>query len=117
MDKGALQYYKGIARGRNPREGGWWGLVDAQLKAAGHEGLNTSNRPSTQDFLTGKDKDGNTLPDPRGSAALDRNMARAMEYPSDATILYVMNQLNDSMHHGKGVSIWDQPQNLKWRDN
>ena len=34
MDQGALSYYEGIARGRNPREGGWWGIVDAQLKAA-----------------------------------------------------------------------------------
>ena len=61
MDQSALQYYKGIARGRNPREGGWWGIVDAQLKANGYaEGLSQS-RPNAVSFQTGIDKDGNVI--------------------------------------------------------
>ena len=112
MDKGALQYYKGLARGRNPREGGWWGLVDAQLKAAGHEGLNPAERPRSLDLFTGRDADGNVIPDPRGSRAVDRKISRAMQYPSPQTNLYVWNMLQDQQRFGRGTSIWDQKDNL-----
>ena len=112
MDKGALQYYKGLARGRNPREGGWWGLVDAQLKASGHEGLNPAERPRSLDLFTGRDKDGNVIPDPRGSRAVDRKVSRAMQYPSPQTNLYVWNMLQDQQRFGRGTSIWDQKDNL-----
>ena len=112
MDKGALQYYKGLARGRNPREGGWWGLVDAQLKAAGHEGLNPAERPRSLDLFTGRDGDNNVIPDPRGSRAVDRKISRAMQYPSPQTNLYVWNMLQDQQRFGRGTSIWDQKDNL-----
>ena len=65
MDQGALAYYKGIARGRNPREGGWWGIVDAQLKANGYNKGLSQSRPRAVDFQTGVDKDGNVIPNPR----------------------------------------------------
>ena len=112
MDKGALQYYKGLARGRNPREGGWWGLVDAQLKASGHEGLNPASRPRSLDLFTGRDADNNVIPDPRGSRAVDRKVSRAMQYPSPQTNLYVWNMLQDQQRFGRGTSIWDQKDNL-----
>ncbi len=112
MDKSALQYYKGIARGRNPREGGWWGIVDAQLKANGYsEGLNT-NRPNAVDFQTGRDKDGNFISDPRGTANIDRSISRAMEHPSPTTLVHTDYMLLDEMKFGKGTSIWDMPENL-----
>ena len=112
MDKGALQYYKGITRGRNARQGGWWGLVDAQLKAAGHKGLNPAERPRALELLTGEDANGNTIPDPRGSKAVDQRVSRAMNYPSQQTSLYAMNSLRDGQRFGRGTSVFDQPENL-----
>ena len=116
MDKGALAYYKGIARGRNAREGGWWGLVDAQLKAAGHEGLNPAERPKAMELLTGEDANGNTIPDPRGTKAIDRRVSRAMSYPSQQAALFAINSLEDCQRFGRGGCIWDLPENLPiWR--
>jgi len=112
MDPGALQYYKGIARGRNVRQGGWWGLIDAQLKATGHKGLNPAERPKAMELLTGEDSDGNTIPDPRGSRAVDNRVSRAMQYPSQQTSLYAMNTLQDGQRFGRGVSVFDQSDNL-----
>ena len=118
MDEGALQYYKGIARGRNIRQGGWWGIVDAQLKAAGYEGLNPAERPKAVSLLTGQDPDGNTIPDPRGSRTVDHRVSRAMLYPSQQTSLYAMNTLTDGQRFGRGVSLFDKPENIvSWLKN
>ena len=118
MDEGALQYYKGIARGRNTRQGGWWGIVDAQLKAAGYEGLNPAERPKAVSLLTGQDADGNTIPDPRGSRTVDHRVSRAMLYPSQQTSLYAMNTLTDGQRFGRGVSLFDKPENIvSWLKN
>ena len=113
MDKGALQYYKGIARGRNAREGGWWAIVDAQLKAAGHEGLSTAGRPEAMDYITGKDKDGNVIPDSHGSSRINRQVSAALQYPSTANYLYAMNQVNDQERGLTGIkSVWDEEDQL-----
>ena len=112
MDKGALAYYKGIARGRNPREGGWWGIVDAQLKANGYtEGLSQS-RPNAVNFMTGVDEEGNTIPNERGTMKIDAEISRAMNYPSFETSIYAKYLLDDSLRNGLGNSIWDDPSNL-----
>ena len=112
MDKGALAYYKGIARGRNPREGGWWGIVDAQLKANGYtEGLSQS-RPNAISFMTGVDEEGNTIPNERGTMKIDAEISRAMNYPSFETSIYAKYLLDDSLRNGLGNSIWDDPSNL-----
>ena len=112
MDKGALAYYKGIARGRNPREGGWWGIVDAQLKANGYtEGLSQS-RPNSVSLMTGVDNDGNTIPNERGTMKIDAEIVRAMNYPSFETASYANKLLEDTMRQGKGQSVWDQLENL-----
>ena len=113
MDKGALAYYTGIARGRSAREGGYWGLVDAQLKALGHEGLNPDSRPAILDITTGKDKDGNLISDLRGHSNINRSIARAMRNPSPATNLYIANMLKDTTDYGyTPMSVWDRPENL-----
>ena len=52
MSTEAINYYKGIMRGRNIKlEGGYWGLIDKQLKAIGHPGLTGSEiRPPVVDL-------------------------------------------------------------------
>ena len=112
MDDGALAYYQGLARGRNPREGGYWGIVDAQLKALGHKGLNPANRPKAMDITTGRDADGNVIPNPRGTNITDRQIARAMSNPNQASTLYALAMLQDQSRFGRDTSIWDQPQYL-----
>ena len=112
MDKGALAYYKGIARGRNPREGGWWGIVDAQLKANGYtEGLSQS-RPNAVSLATGVDNDGNVIPNERGTTKIDTEISRAMNYPSFETSIYSKYLLDDTLKNGLGNSIWDESSNL-----
>ena len=112
MDQGALAYYKGIARGRNPREGGWWGIVDAQLKANGYDKGLSQSRPRAVDFQTGVDKDGNVIPNPRGSQKIDRTIARAFANKSDETVTHVQKMLIDSQRFGRGTSVWDDMKNL-----
>ena len=113
MDQSALQYYKGLARGRNPREGGWWGIVDAQLKANGYaEGLSQS-RPNAVSFQTGIDKDGNVIPDPRGSSRINNTIARTFKNPSNETVLHTQKMLIDSKRFGRGQSVWDHNDNKK----
>ena len=107
MDQGALSYYEGIARGRNPREGGWWGIVDAQLKAAGHEGLNGGKTPVAVQFVSGTDEDGNILSDPTGMKIPTKRMAAAMKYQNTYNDQYVLNSIVDC-HRGGGGSIWDE---------
>jgi len=110
MDKGALAYYQGLARGRNPREGGWWGLVDAQLKASGHEGLNPETRPASVAVMTGKDKQGNTMPDPFGLIILQRRISNAMKYPSVHNNNYIQQTIKDG-YNNNGTSAFDRLEN------
>jgi len=113
MDKGALAYYTGIARGRSAREGGYWGLVDAQLKALGHEGLNPDSRPAILDITTGKDKDGNIIPDARGHSNVNRSISRAMQNSSPSANLYITNMLKDITNYGySNGSVWDENDQL-----
>ncbi len=112
MDQDALAYYKGIARGRNPREGGWWGIVDAQLKANGYANGLGQSRPRAVDFQTGIDKDGKVIPNPRGSQKIDQSMSRAFTNISDETVTHVNKMLIDSQRFGRGTSIWDYETNL-----
>ena len=107
MDEGALAYYQGIARGRNAREGGWWGIVDAQLKAAGHEGLNGGKKPIPMQIASGTDEDGNTLADPTGMNLPSKRIAASMKYPNKYNDLYIMNTTKDL--YNNTTSVFDTP--------
>ena len=112
MDKGALAYYKGIARGRNPREGGWWGIVDAQLKANGYtEGLSQA-RPNAVSLATGHNENNEFIPNDRGTMKIDSEISRAMEYPSFETSFYSQGLLDDTLNGIQASSFWDDNSNL-----
>ena len=112
MDKGAIQYYTGIARGLNTsKTGGWWGILDAQLKANGHPGLSAAGkRPEAVNLMTGMDDNNEPVPDPRGEHQVNKRVGSALQFPSFFTNLYIMNTLKDNNNIG-GVSTYDNPDN------
>ena len=105
MDKGAMQYYKGLARGRDDN---WMGLLDKQLKATGHPGLWAEERPVAVDLLSGENGKGEKLEDPNNLIGLTKSANQAFNYPSVNSYLYGMGQLQEGAIYGKSVrSIWD----------
>ena len=110
MDKGAMQYYKGLARGRDDN---WMGLLDKQLKATGHEGLWPEERPAAVDLLSGENGQGEKLDDPNNLSGLTKSANQAFKYPSINSYLYGMNQLKEGGQWGQTVqSVWDTLANL-----
>ena len=110
MDKGAMQYYKGLARGRDDN---WMGLLDKQLKATGHPGLWPEERPAAVDLLSGENGKGEKLDDPNNLVGLTKSANQAFNYPSANSYVYGMNQLKEGELYGKTVvSIWDTPSQL-----
>jgi hypothetical protein len=110
MDKGAMQYYKGLARGRDDN---WMGLLDKQLKATGHPGLWGEERPAAVDLLSGENGKGEKLDDPNNLVGLTKSANQAFNYPSANSYLYGMGQLKEGERYGKSVwSFWDLPEDL-----
>ena len=110
IDKGAIQYYKGLASGRG---GNWMGLLDAQLKANGHEGLWPQGKPEIQSFMEGKDENGEDLLS-SDVEALRAAIARANFYPSKSTLLYQRNLMKDGYNYYQAspISAFDEQENL-----
>ena len=109
-NRNALNYYKGLARGRDET---WPSIVDAQLKVAGHEGLWPDGKPPIFNLLTGKDNDGNDLPDADGAKNLNISAARALNYPSDDSNLYASLLLADALgYKATPSSIFDLQENI-----
>ena len=108
MDKGAIQYYKGLARGR---DGNWMGLLDAQLKANGHPGLWEKGRPEVIDLFEGKNADGQEIIRPEAQD-IRKSMVRAGNYPSKTTYLYQRNLMKEGSNYWSPVSSWDDSENL-----
>ena len=109
MDKGAKQYYEGLARGR---DGNWMGLLDKQLKAIGHEGLWPNERPPEQDVFEGRDKDGKRIEDPNGLLPLAKQAERAGKYTSAETYKYIVNILKEGQMFDRPTTVWDTNENL-----
>ena len=107
LDKGARQYYEGLARGR---DGNWMGLVDKQLKASGHEGLWPNERPGIVDLQEGYNAEGEQVVAP-GLVSLNRTATRAGKYPTPDTLIYQRNVYKDGSSFGMGLlSAWDSPE-------
>ena len=107
-DKGAQQYYEGLARGRTHD---WMGLVDAQLKADGHPGLWPNGRPSLVNFFRGKDDNEQTVVAPEVQPLVN-SAASAGRYPSPNSYIYQRGLIKDGQHFGSGFSYWDDPNEL-----
>jgi len=97
-DKGAIQYYKGLARGRDDN---WMGLVDAQLKANGHEGLWGDNKPEIQTFMDGIDENGKNIVSPEFEG-MRKQIAGCTGFPNQSTAIYqdgIFNQAKTPTYH------------------
>ena len=104
-DKGAVSYYKGLARGRNIN---WMGLVDAQLKTVGHKGLWPDGRPQIHNLMDGKDSDGKIFADPYNFRPVMKAIERADKYPSRKNIMYSYKMIQDLFPSGQiPNSVWD----------
>ena len=104
-DKGAVSYYKGLARGRNIN---WMGLVDAQLKTVGHKGLWPDGRPQIHNLMDGKDSDGKIFVDPYNFRPVMKAIERADKYPSRKNIMYSYKMIQDLFPTGQiPNSVWD----------
>ena len=110
MSPGAKSFYEGLARGR---DGNWRGLIDAQLKAIGHEGLWPKERPVEQNLFSGRTEDNQPVADPRGSLVVAKQVERASKYPSPNTYYYTHNLMKDQGDNSltNPQSVWDDPIN------
>ena len=109
-DKGAVRYYKGLARGRNIN---WMGLVDAQLKTVGHKGLWTDERPQLYNLYEGKDEKGKTIADPQKFASVIKAVERAQQNPTKENTIYAYQLLRDAFPDSKiPTSVWDEPEEV-----
>jgi hypothetical protein len=109
-DKGAVRYYKGLARGRNIN---WMGLVDAQLKTVGHKGLWTDERPQLYNLYEGKDEKGKTIADPHKFASVIKAVERAQQNPTKENTIYAYQLLRDAFPDSKiPTSVWDEPEEV-----
>ena len=114
-NKNAILYYKGLARGKNVT---WLGLVDAQLKVAGHDGLWPDERPALINLSEGKDEKGVTIADPYKFRANMKDVIRAFEENGDQmSVLYGTRILQDSFPKSKTpMSVWDRIEELLYPD-
>jgi hypothetical protein len=109
-DKGAVRYYKGLARGRNIN---WMGLVDAQLKTVGHKGLWPDERPQLYNLYEGKDEKGKTIADPHKFASVIKAVERAQQNPTKENTIYAYQLLRDAFPDSKiPTSVWDEPEEV-----
>ena len=112
MDKGAKKYYEGLARGR---DGNWMGLLDAQLKANGHEGLWPTERPPVQDLFEGKTMNGEVVEDPTGLLPMAKHMERAGKYPSAQSYVYCNGIAQGCNSQYEPWDYWERPEmRLPW---
>jgi hypothetical protein len=113
MDKGAIQYYKGLARGR---DNNWMGLLDAQLKANGHAGLWPEGKPEIQIFMEGKDENGEEIVASEVEG-LRRAISACSGFPSKSTLLYQRGCFQDgaNWHKAMPTSVFDgEGQLMPW---
>ena len=113
VDEGALQFYKGMAETLDfAQTGGWWGILDAQLKHVKHDGLTYANkRPKSITLFTGKDDTGKPLDNSQGEQEVINSVSRNLKYQSFNTRYFIWKTMMDQSNLG-GLSEWDRAENL-----
>ena len=113
VDEQALQFYKGMAETLDfEQTGGWWGVLDAQLKHVKHDGLTYANkRPKSITLFTGKDDTGKPLDNSQGEQEVINSVSRNLKHQSFNTRYFIWKTMMDQNNLG-GLSEWDRAENL-----
>jgi len=85
------------------------GLLDAQLKARGHEGLWPKGKPEIQTFMEGKDENGKDIVAPQVEG-LRKAISGCSGFPSKSSWIYQDGCFHDGRDYYKGnpTSIFDK---------
>ena len=110
-----VEFYRGISNGTDLKStGGWMGILDAQLKAniPGHQGLwPKGEQNNAVTLLTGRDINGQPVPDTRALKPLTNQAMRALANANSyQEFMYAINLLKDSGYDTS--SIFDEPEQL-----
>ena len=103
----AVQFYKGLSQGRHPKEGTYYGLIDAQLKANGYPGL---DKIPLWQLSTSKNENEEPLEETPNVQPLANAGVNAL---NNGNPLVAMNIFRDIMAYENGnqrKSIWDSPE-------
>ena len=103
----AVQFYKGLSQGRHPKEGTYYGLIDAQLKANGYTGL---DKIPLWQLSTSKNENEEPLEETPNVQPLANAGVNAL---NNGNPLVAMNIFRDIMAYENGnqrKSIWDSPE-------
>jgi len=103
----AVQFYKGLSTGRNPREGTYYGLIDAQLKAAGYPGL---DKIPVYQLSTGKDENDEPLEETPNVQPLANAGVNALNNGNPLVAMNIFRDIKAYENGNQRKSVWDSPE-------
>ena len=103
----AVQFYKGLAQGRHPKEGTYYGLIDAQLKAAGYPGLDKI--PMWQ-LSTGKNENDEPLEETPNVQPLANAGVNALNNGNPLVAMNIFRDIKAYENGNQRKSVWDSPE-------
>ena len=103
----AVKYYKVLSNGRNPKEGGYYGLIDAQLKAAGYPGLD--NIPMYQ-LSSGKNENDEPLEETPNVQPLANAGMNALYNGNPLVAMNIFRDIKAYENGNQRKSVWDSPE-------
>ena len=103
----AVQFYKGLSLGRNPRESGYYGLIDAQLKAAGYPGL---DKIPMYQLSSGKNENDEPLEETPNVQPLANAGMNALYNGNPLVAMNIFRDIKAYENGNQRKSVWDSPE-------